>query len=413
MGWRAAWCLMVGALAGVGCGQIEVNLPVRDVGGSDAQWGDDVRVVQDLGGGNGGGGVDAARDTGGGVVVEDTGGGVEDVGGDDTGEEDAGGTTNPPVPPSDPVEDKVLAGCTTSQVRGLSEQLIAQMNCIQPGVMSSFAHIENLNLQEPVFPYMQTPAVGGLEDVMRGQGELTLSSALRTLPQQYLLYRWYQLGRCGIGLAARPGRSNHNGGLAVDTPGWDAWRSRFTSNGWSWLGSSDPVHFDYGQGQDVRSLSVLAFQQLWNQNNPDDRIAEDGAYGPQTEGRLKQAPSGGFAMGPACATSGLALPGAGEGIGLELGRAGSRAWARAVAPWSVAQVRWYVNGEYVGERFWEGDQFQIEWDGTGAFEVVAVGYDELGDRMGEARAVWGDGLMRVEPMGWGVSREVRVVRGGE
>jgi hypothetical protein len=403
---------MAGALVGVGCGQIEVNLPEGDVG-DVGDRGEDARFERDLGGG-GGGGEDAARDTGGGGVVEDTGGGgVEDTGGGG-GEEDAGGgTTDPPVPPSDPVEDKVTAGCTTSQVRGLSEQLIAQMNCIQPGVMSSFGHIENLNLQEPVFPYLQTPAVGGLEDVMRGQGELTLSSALRTLPQQYLLYRWYQLGRCGIGLAARPGRSNHNGGLAVDTPGWDAWRSRFTSNGWSWLGSSDPVHFDYGQGEDVRSLSVLAFQQLWNANNPGDTIAEDGLYGPQTEGRLKASPSGGFAMGPACATAGLALPGAGEGIGLELGREGGRAWARAVAPWSVAEVRWYVNGEFVGGRFWEGDQFEVEWEGAGEFEVVAVGYDELGDRLGEARARWGDGLVRVEPMGWGVSREVRVVRGGE
>ncbi len=318
----------------MGCGQIEVNLPVRDAGALDvAVDEDDVRVVRDVGGGGGGGGEDAARDTGQG------GGGVEDAGGgggeEDAGEEDAGGVVVEPVPPSDPVEDKVTAGCTTSQVRGLSEQLIAQMNCIQPGVMSSFAHIENLTLQEPVFPYMQTPAVGGLEDVMRGQGELTLSSALRTLPQQYLLYRWYQLGRCNIGLAARPGRSNHNGGLAVDTPGWDAWRSRFTSNGWSWLGSADPVHFDYGVGEDVRSLSVLAFQQLWNANNPGDTISEDGVYGPQTEGRLKQAPSGGFAMGPGCATAGLALPGAGEGIGLELGREGGRAWARAIAPWSL------------------------------------------------------------------------------
>ena len=398
---RVTWCLLASACVWSGCGEIVVNVPERDAGAVDA--------------GGGGGGDD------GGVIALDVGGRdvrAWDVGVRDGGEappdlgvvEDAGadaGEVDPPVPPSDPVEDKVTAGCTTSQVRGLSEQLIAQMNCIEPGVMSSFAHIENLDLQEAVFPYLQTPAVGGLEDVMRGEVErMTLSSALRTLPQQYLLYRWYRLGRCDIGLAATPGRSNHNGGLAVDTPGYSAWRSRFTSGEWTWLGSSDPVHFNFNGGRDVRSLSVLAFQQLWNTNNPDDRIGEDGVYGPQTEGRLKQAPSGGFASGPGCASAGRALPGAGEGIAIELSREGSRARARAIAPWSVAQVSWYVNGALVGERFWEGDQFEAEWDARGVFEVVAVGYDELGERLGESRAWVGQGPTRVEPMGWGVSREV-------
>jgi hypothetical protein len=54
----------------------------------------------------------------------------------------------------------------------------------------------------------------------------------------------------------------------------------------------------------VSGLSVLAFQRLWNRNNPKDRLAEDGAYGPQTEARLARAPSAGFAIG-AC-TAGAA-----------------------------------------------------------------------------------------------------------
>ena len=45
---------------------------------------------------------------------------------------------------------------------------------------------------------------------------------------------------------------------------------------------------------------MLAFQRLWNRNNPGAKISEDGAYGPQTESKLRQSPSTGFAKGAGC-----------------------------------------------------------------------------------------------------------------
>lgn len=62
----------------------------------------------------------------------------------------------------------------------------------------------------------------------------------------------------------------------------------------------DPPHFDYqGDGTiDLRSQSILAFQQLWNQNHPDQRITEDGGFGPQTEDALNRSPARGFPKAP-------------------------------------------------------------------------------------------------------------------
>jgi hypothetical protein len=130
-----------------------------------------------------------------------------------------------------------------------------------------------------------------------------VNSMLRTVAQQYLLYRWYQTGSCGISLAAKPGNSNHETGLALDVDNYSTWKSKLQNSGFSWLGGSDPVHFDYvGAGaKDHRGLDVLAFQRLWNRNNPADKIAEDGAWGPNTEARMKKAPAAGFAKGPSCA----------------------------------------------------------------------------------------------------------------
>jgi hypothetical protein len=127
-----------------------------------------------------------------------------------------------------------------------------------------------------------------------------INSAFRTVAQQFLLVKWHQAGRCGISAAAAPGRSNHESGRALDIQNWSSVRTAMRNVGWSWLGSSDPVHFDHYGSADIRGKDVLAFQRLWNRNNPGDKISEDGAYGPQTEARLRKSPSTGFATGAGC-----------------------------------------------------------------------------------------------------------------
>src|SRR5262249_18088341 len=131
---------------------------------------------------------------------------------------------------------------------------------------------------------------------------MSINSGLRALPQQYLLYRWYEEGRCGIRLAARPGTSNHESGIAVDIGDYSAWKSAMAHREYKWLGASDPVHFDFtGPGTvAMTGLSVRAFQRLWNRNHPNDPIAEDGNYGSATESRLLRSPVGGFTRGASC-----------------------------------------------------------------------------------------------------------------
>lgn len=214
--------------------------------------------------------------------------------------------------PADPVSAAVTSTCTTAAVVALSTQLVDEIQCMRPGSMKSIEGAPGLVLGDAVFPFLQTPAADAVLAVQKARGvTMTINSALRTLPQQYLLYRWYKLGRCGIKLAAQPGRSNHESALAVDVEDANAWRPTMAAEKMVWLGSSDPVHFDFkGEGAvELRGVSVLAFQRLWNRNHPEDPIAEDGVYGPATEARLAKAPVGGFAKGPAdCATADAPVP---------------------------------------------------------------------------------------------------------
>jgi D-alanyl-D-alanine carboxypeptidase/Putative peptidoglycan binding domain len=189
--------------------------------------------------------------------------------------------------------------CGTNAVRKLSLQIIAEMNIMIPGVLVSFDDL-NLNPDSAaVNLYLQPGAKDALRRVIKSKGEkFTITSAYRTVAQQHLLYSWYQQNRCKISLAAKPGRSNHEDGLALDLPDPDnlIWREALENEDWEWLGSPDRFHFTYRGGgrDDIGDIGVKAFQRLWNKNNPGDQITPDGDFGPQTAEKMNLSPAEGF-----------------------------------------------------------------------------------------------------------------------
>ena len=150
-----------------------------------------------------------------------------------------------------------------------------------------------------VLPYMHSRAKADLVSAAN-VASLSVNSGYRTVAQQYLLYRWDQLGRCGIAVAATPGNSNHESGRAVDLGNWSSRVGVMGSHHWSHSVPGDPVHFDNTRSPDNRGQDVKAFQRLWNRNHPGDKISVDGDYGPQTAARLKKSPGTGFAKGAFC-----------------------------------------------------------------------------------------------------------------
>jgi len=200
------------------------------------------------------------------------------------------------------VGDYQATGCSTAVVIGLSKQIAEEAGCENPASFVSFAGAPGITLSSSaVLPYAVKSARDDLEKVA-ASSSLQINSALRSIAQQYLLYRWYQQGRCGITAAATVGHSNHEGGRAVDLANYSSRVSAMAAHGWAHDVAGDPVHFDHTSSPDDRGLDTKAFQVLWNKNHPTDQIATDGAYGPQTEARLKQTPATGFAIGASCTT---------------------------------------------------------------------------------------------------------------
>lgn len=189
-----------------------------------------------------------------------------------------------------------FTSCSTAGCRALDYQLIRQIDRIAPGLLVDFSHL-NVSCGGGVHSFLQAPAVQALERAIADRGtKMGVNSAYRTLPQQAILYAHYKNHRCGIIAAATPGNSNHNTALSLDLKDPQGWRPYLEKQGWDWLGSFDPMHFDFkGYGvKDLAWLSIKAFQQLWNYNYPDQRIHEDGRWGSQTEKALLSASPSGF-----------------------------------------------------------------------------------------------------------------------
>jgi hypothetical protein len=210
-----------------------------------------------------------------------------------------------------PVSTFETSACATSVVLALSKQIAEEVDCLMPGQLVRFE--ENADIMftgSAVLPYASETARAKLYEATSAGGTrvLRVTSAFRSLAQQYLLRRWFELGRCGIPAAAEPGRSNHESGRALDVSNYSEWISLMEGQGWSHNIPGDPVHFEHLTSPDIRGATVLAFQRLWNRNAPNDPIAEDGDYGPATEMRLQMAPAEGFGIGAICGTSQLVRP---------------------------------------------------------------------------------------------------------
>ena len=211
-----------------------------------------------------------------------------------------------------PVSSFEASGCSTDTVIALSRQIADEIDCMMPGQFVRFDGGPVIQLAAGVLPYL---AADARDDLYRAAAEGTapmrlmrVTSAFRTVVQQYLLRTWFEHGRCGITAASEPGESNHETGRALDIGNDEDWIAILGAHGWDHTVPEDPVHFDHLASPDARGADVLAFQRLWNRNAPDDAIDEDGSYGAETAARVKRAPAEGFGLGASCAPgSGLSL----------------------------------------------------------------------------------------------------------
>lgn len=176
------------------------------------------------------------------------------------------------------------SGCSTAGLRNLNDQIVALLlPAVNDGTNKNLvtcADIPRLKVAgNSTIALLQPAARTALELAISAKGqELRLIHAYRTIAQQFVLRQWKLSGKCEITSARKPGSSDHERGIAIDVDDFETWKATLESHNWKWAGLGDRGHFSFiGTPTSERVLTegVRAFQRLWNQHHPKDRIAED------------------------------------------------------------------------------------------------------------------------------------------
>jgi N-acetylmuramoyl-L-alanine amidase len=174
----------------------------------------------------------------------------------------------------------------TLGIAGISNQLCHQ--AVEMGFLESIASDRvTCDKDSLVHLYLHPEAAAALHQVSQSH-QMIVSSCYRTLAQQYILKRNL------TSLVASVGRSDHGSGKSIDLTNWQELTDFLPKRGFSQTyGNRDAVHWDYSDVPDNRSETVIAFQRLWNRNNP-GKLDEDGIVGSGVLFALSNTPVNGF-----------------------------------------------------------------------------------------------------------------------
>lgn len=199
-------------------------------------------------------------------------------------------------------------------VEGISVQLVEELRCLDDSWLEFYTSCTDVGCIYASGPQphaMRPEVIDALEEAARARSDyISITAGYRDVAMQYYS-RWYN-EHCDSSFdAAIPGQSNHQGGRAVDVRYYDFWWDTLLEHGFDHPISTDAPHFELvgtaafrRESEDLKTLSVLAFQRLWNRNHPDDPLVEDGVYGDDTKLRLGASPVEGFPIGACPAGTG-------------------------------------------------------------------------------------------------------------
>ena len=204
-----------------------------------------------------------------------------------------------------------LSECSTSSSRGLSSQILHQLHCDHPGLLAEIHSFKQLCMPDNVLPYLHKDAAAALKTVLMGSNiSAVVTSALRTVVEQYILYAWGSNSRCGHSeIEDKPGKSDYMKGVALDVSSYDDFKQVILGSNSQWHSGTNQEKFTFPTAPDnLQKTLVQSFQKIWNVNHPTDKVVEDGLYGPQTEQALRSAPAKGFLQTPSCSFSAVVVP---------------------------------------------------------------------------------------------------------
>lgn len=194
-----------------------------------------------------------------------------------------------------------------SLIDGLGKQLVEELICMDGTILEFYEPCKEVGCiwaDGPQPLAMRPEVIDALDEAATSRSDfITINAGYRDVAMQY--YSRWRTENCDPNfLAAIPGQSNHQGGRAIDVKSYTYWRNTLLSHGFVHPIPDDEPHYELegdaqfrAESEDLKTLSILAFQRLWNRNNAGVPLDEDGVYGAATKAALGGSPVEGFPIG--------------------------------------------------------------------------------------------------------------------
>ncbi|MCA9565472.1 MAG: hypothetical protein KC561_18370, partial [Myxococcales bacterium] len=203
-------------------------------------------------------------------------------------------------------------------IDGIGVQLVEELICMDDSWLEFYEPCEEVGCiwaHGPQPLAIRPEVIQALREVALEENDfISITAGYRDVAMQYYS-RWYKENCNSDFAAAIPGGSNHQGGRAVDIRYPAFWNDALLAGGFVHPIPNDTPHYELymdatfrEESEDLKELSILAFQRLWNRNNPNDLIPEDGVYGADTKEALGSSPVEGFPIGAICSPVGEGDP---------------------------------------------------------------------------------------------------------
>jgi len=159
------------------------------------------------------------------------------------------------VPPS-PAADK--KGPNAAWVKGKFSRQLTLVKIVD--IKLEIEHIA----EDTLAPYLDLAAAGGVAGV-----EVAINSGFRSYPEQQRLYDGYRKGVPGFNLAAKPGSSQHQNGIAFDiavpggagNPTYDWLTEHAPRHGFVRTVNKEPWHWEYDKAKAAVAVAAHTFKE--------------------------------------------------------------------------------------------------------------------------------------------------------
>ena len=181
---------------------------------------------------------------------------------------------------------EIERSCSLDKIQNLTQQLMIYMIESNNSAFEQFnsSNFTNLiiNTTNNIFLLEKKITIPAFSLVLEQNPliNFTVTSGLRTLPEQYLLYQWQRICNNISNVMGINETFNDLSGSVIEIENYLEVKDAMTSMNFTWGGNLNPKRFTYSgtDALDMKNENIISFQTLWSCNSEGYSVIVDGVF---------------------------------------------------------------------------------------------------------------------------------------